>query len=190
MSSQEGITVMALRVRNISAILLIISVVLQRVTVFMWSGRNVLKWSVEMPTFLHWERGSMIAAFVVAALGISLLEIVLREAGETVLAHLGATAFLIGAVIGIIVEASVLSTQGPMPALTVVTVAVLFVAEAILGGSLVASNLLPAWIGWTVVVWNIGWLVVFAIAKPDDIYYPILHFFPLLLIGITLLVVH
>src|SRR5260221_13604492 len=143
MSSQEGITVMALRIRNISAILLIISVVLQGVTVFMWSGRNVLKWSVEMPTFLHWERGSMIAAFVIAALGMSLLEIVLREAGETVLAHLGATAFLMGAVIGIIVEASVLSAQGSMPALTVVMVAVLFVAEAIFGGALLATGLFP-----------------------------------------------
>src|SRR5258708_25638570 len=140
--SSQGAAVMALPVRNISAILLIISVVLQGVTVVMWSGRNVLKWSVEMPTYLHWERGSMIAAFVIAALGISLLEMVLREAGETVLAHLGATAFLIGAVIGIIVEASVLSAQGTEPpALTLVMVAGLFVAEAILGGSLVASGL-------------------------------------------------
>lgn len=177
-----------LDVRAISAILLIVSVALQGVTVFLWSGRNVLKWAVKTPTYLNWERGSMIAAFVIAALGVSLLEIVLRDAGAIVLAHLGTTAFLIGAVIGIVVEASFLSTQGSIPALTVVIVAVLFVAEAILGGGLLASSLLPAWIGWTVVGWNIGWLVVLSITRPRDIYYPVLHFFSPLLIGIALLV--
>jgi hypothetical protein len=173
---------------NVTAILLLVSFTLHFVTVFMWSGRNVLKWSVKMPTYLNWERGSMIAAFVVAALSMSLLERVLGEAGETVLAPLGATAFLIGAVIGIIVEAAYLSAQGSIPALTVVLVVVLFVAQAILGGALVASSLLPAWVGWTVVGWNLGWLVILSAARPRDIYYPVLHFFPLLLIAIALLV--
>ncbi len=181
---------MALTVRETSAILLIVGVTLQGITVFMWNGRNLLKWSVKMPVYLNWERGSMIAAFVVTALGMSLLEIALREAGETILAHLGATAFLIGAVIGIVVEASFLSEGVSMPALMVAMVAVLFVAQAILGGALLASSLLPAWIGWTVVVWSIGWLIVLPIVSPRDIYYPILHFFPPLLIGVMLLVVH
>jgi hypothetical protein len=93
-------------------------------------------------------------------------------------------------VIGIIVEASFLSKQGGVPALTVVMVAVLFVAEAILGTGLLASSLLPAWIGWMVIGWNIGWLGILFLARPRDIYYPIIHFCPLLLIGITLLVIH
>jgi hypothetical protein len=177
-------------VRNMCAILLIVSVALQGVTVFMWSGRNPLKWPIKTPTYLQWERGSMIAAFVTAALGISLLEMVLCAAGETVLGHLGATAFLIGAVIGIVVEASFLSPPSSMPALLVVMVAVLFVAEAILGAGLLVSSLLPAWIGWTVVGWNIGWLVILSVARPRDLYYPVLHFFPPLLIGISLLAVH
>jgi hypothetical protein len=75
-------------VRNMCAILLIVSVALQGVTVVMWSGRNPLKWSIKTPTYLQWERGSMIAAFVTAALGMSLLEMVLGAAGETVLGHL------------------------------------------------------------------------------------------------------
>ena len=68
--------------RNVCTILLIVSVTLQGVTVFMWTGRNMVKWSVKIPTYHHWERGSMIAAFVTAALGMSLLEVVLGEAGE------------------------------------------------------------------------------------------------------------
>jgi hypothetical protein len=175
--------------RNVSAIVLLIAFVFHFVTVFMWSGRNVLKWSVKLPTYLYWERGTMIAAFVIAAMGISLLENVLQDAGETILAPLGAVAFLIGAVVGIIVESSYLSSQNSIPALTVVMVVVLFVAQAILGGALIASSLLPAWIGWTLVVWNLGWLGLFSLVRPRDIYYPVLHFFPLLLIGIALFVV-
>ncbi len=157
---------MGLSERNVSAILLIIGVALQLVTVFMWNSRNVLKWSVKMPAYLNWERGSMIAAFVVAAMGVSLLETVLGDAGETILAPMGAIAFLIGAVIGIIVEASYLSSQNSIPALTVVLVVVLFLAQAILGGALLASRLLPMWIGWTVVGWNIGWLILLSAARP------------------------
>ncbi len=179
-----------LSVRNICAILLIVSSALDLISNLMYTGRDKLKWFVGTPTYVKWERGALIAAFVIAALGVALFEIVLREAGETILARLGATAFLIGAVIGIVVEASFLSEGVSMPALMVAMVAVLFVAQAILGGALLASSLLPAWIGWTVVVWSIGWLIVLPIVSPRDIYYPILHFFPPLLIGVMLLVVH
>ena len=41
-------------------------------------------------------------------------------------------------------------------------------------------------VGWTMVVWNVGWLVLLPIVSPGDLYYPILHAIPLLLIGIPL----
>jgi hypothetical protein len=73
-----------------------------------------------------------------------------------------------------------------MLALVDVMVALLFVADLILGGALLKSGLVPAWITWTLIVWNIGWLVVLPIVSPADIYFPLPHFIPLLLIGIPL----
>jgi hypothetical protein len=43
-----------------------------------------------------------------------------------------------------------------------------------------------AWIGWTMLAWNLGWLIVLPLVSPGDRYYPILHFVPLLLIGVPL----
>ena len=179
-----------LTMRRVSEILLIGSFVLHLVGVFMFNGRNV--WFAETRAYLNWERGLFMAAFLVSALGVSLLEIVLREIDASalvaVLARLGATAFLIGATVAIVTEAASISGQSSVGALLVVMVVVLFVAEAILGGALLRSGILPAWVGWTVVVWNIGWLVVLPIVSPRDIYYPVLHFIPLLPVGITALV--
>ena len=177
-----------LTVRNICAILLIVSSTLDLISNLMYTGRDKLKWFVETPTYVKWERGALIAAFVIAALGVALLEIVLREAGETILARLGATAFLIGAVVAIVAEGQSLSGATSTSALEVIMVVVLFVAEAILGAALLTSGLLPAWVGWTMVAWNMGWLIVLPIVTPRNIYFPALHFL-LWLIGIMLLVV-
>lgn len=186
------VTETSLTMCRVSGILLIGSFVLQMVGVVMFNGRNLFDWFAETRAFLSWERGMFMAAFLVSALGVSLLELVLREVDAPalvpVLARLGATAFLIGATVAIVTEAASLSGQSATGALVVAMVVVLFVAEAILGGAFVRSGVLPAWVGWTVVVWNIGWLIVLPIVSPGDIYYPILHFIPLLPIGITVLV--
>jgi hypothetical protein len=79
-----------------------------------------------------------------------------------------------------------LSGQDALPPLMVVMVVLLLVAEAILGAALLSSRLVPTWISWTTMAWNIGWLMVLPIVSPTDIYYPILHFVPLVLIGIPL----
>jgi hypothetical protein len=41
-------------------------------------------------------------------------------------------------------------------------------------------------VGWTMVVWNVSWLMLLPIVSPGDLDYPILHAIPLLLIGIPL----
>ncbi len=170
---------------RVSGILLIVAFVLNIGGVVLFNA-VMFEWVVETPILLAWERGLFIAAFVVAALGVAVLEMVLRETGAAVLARLGTTAFLIGAVAALVAEAAFLSGLGDMTPLLVVMVVVLFGAEALLGGALLSSGLVPAWIGWTIVVWNIGWLVVLPVISPGDLYYPILHAIPLLLIGISL----
>jgi hypothetical protein len=48
----------------------------------------------------------------------------------------------------------------------------------------------PGWVGWGVVAWNIGLLIVLVGFSPGgDIYYPAAHFLPLVFIGVVLLVI-
>jgi len=173
--------------RRTSAILLIVAFVPNMGGVVLFSGSQFFGWFVDSPTLLAWERSMLIAAYVAAALGVALLENILREtAGAAVLARLGATTFLMAAVVALVVEATFLGGRASTTRLVYVMVVLLYVAEAILGAALLSSGAVRAWIGWATLAWNIGWLVVLPIVSPGDIYYPILHFVPLLLIGIVL----
>ncbi|HEY5987698.1 MAG TPA: hypothetical protein VIV12_15180, partial [Streptosporangiaceae bacterium] len=80
------------------------------------------------------------------------------------------------------------------PALMVVAVLLLFGAGALLGAAILASRLVPAWVGWAAVIWNVAWPAVLPtlwgvlpIVSPGDLYYPVLHAIPLLLISIPLI---
>jgi hypothetical protein len=119
-------------------------------------------------------------------LGVAVLESALHQTVRTVLGRLAATSFLIAAVLAIIAESSFLTRGTGQTALVVVMVMALLFAEAILGWSLIGSGVASSWIGWVVLFWNLGWLAVLVGWVPDDLYYPILHFLPLLLIGIGL----
>ena len=94
-------------VGRLSGILLIGSFILNMGGVLLFSGHNTYGWFDETPTSLRWERRLFIAAYVVATLGVALLELSLREAsaGAAVLARLGATAFLM-AVGALVAEAA------------------------------------------------------------------------------------
>jgi hypothetical protein len=172
--------------RTTSGALLIVSFVLHLGGVLLFSANFYGLYIDKTPTYLIWERGLFMAAYIAAAPAITLLEIVLSEAGAAVLGRMAATAFVMAAVLALVAEAASLSQQGAMAALVVVMVVLLFIAEAILGGALLKCGVLPAWIGWTMIAWNIGWLLVLPIVSPADMYYPLLHFIPLLLIGVPL----
>jgi hypothetical protein len=175
----------AFTVRTTSGILLIVSFVLHLGGVLLFTAK-FYGWYIETRTYLIWERGLFMAAYAAAAPAVALLEIVLRDAGAAVLARLAATVFVMAAVLALVAEAASLSQQGSIAALVVVMVVLLFIAEAICGGALLKCGVVPAWIAWTMIAWNIGWLLVLPIVSPADIYYPILHFLPLLLVGIPL----
>jgi hypothetical protein len=53
--------------------------------------------------------------------------------------------------------------------------------------SLLQSRMIPSWIGWTTLVWNIAWLVALPVVSPTGIYFPVLHHVLPLVIGIALL---
>lgn len=155
----------------------------------LFTGRAILKWpAAQSQNFLYWERGFVMAAILLAALGFVLLAGLLGEAGDRILPPVGQTVFLIGAVLCLAVEAFSLSRQEYAYAPTVVFILLVFLGEAAFGGAILRSGLLPAWVGWVTVIWNLAWLVILPIARPQDMYYPWLFYTAPLVIGIMLLV--
>jgi hypothetical protein len=172
--------------RRVSGGLIIIAFILHLGAVVLFNGREFLNWFDGTPALFAWERGLLIAAYGAAALGVAVLESALHPTVRGVLGRLACTGFLIAAVLAIIAETSFLSGDTAQTALVVVMVIAFFLAEVILGWSLIGSGVASPWIGWVVLLWNLGWLALLVAVVPDDLYYPILHFLPLLLIGIGL----
>jgi hypothetical protein len=140
--------------------------------------------------YFVWERSFFLAAVVLTAIGFVLLEGYLRNTNGSVLARTGATAYLFGGILGVAAEALTLSTGFDEPhflALINIYVVLAFLAQAAIGGALLQSGLLAAWIGWVTILWNLGCLVVLPVITPDDIYFPIFHHLMPLLIGSALL---
>ena len=141
------------------------------------------------PGYYQWERGSIVSGFITLALGLAGLSSLLRLAGDPLLAEVGLTAFVIGAVVLSVAEVSWLTTAG-LPdgltgALVRIFVVLAFLSQGAFGAALLQTGLLPGWLGWITIVWNIGWLVV--LFRVPDPYYPVLHLqFPVLA-GILLL---
>ena len=154
----------------------------------LFTGRVILKWeAAQSQGYLYWERGLVMAAILVVALGLVLLERLLEAAGDRILAPLGMTIFLIGTVLVIAAEAFGLSHQKYEYAPIVVFVILAFLGEVASGASILRSGFLPAWVGWTTVIWNLAWLIILPIARPQDMYYPWLFYVAPELIGILLL---
>jgi hypothetical protein len=142
------------------------------------------------PGYYQWERGFIVSGYIALALGLAGFSSLLRQAGDPLLSHLGFTAYGMGAVVLTFVEVSWLTGAG-LPdgltgALVRIFVALAFLSHAAYGAALLQTGLLPGWLGWTTVIWNIGWLVVLFRAR--DPYYPILHLELPVLAGILLLV--
>jgi hypothetical protein len=169
--------------------LLVFSGIVFLVGGFLYTGRAIFNWPVgQTHPYLIWERGFVMAAILTATLGLTLLERLLESAGDGVLAPSGWVIFLIGAVVVIVAEAFFISQRTQAYAPVVVFVALAFLGQALFGAALLRTGLLPAWIGWATILWSIFWLVALPIARPQDMYYPWLHYVAPLLIGVSLLV--
>ncbi len=58
--------------------------------------------------------------------------------------------------------------------------------QAAIGAALVRIGLTAAWVSWVTIIWNAGFLLIFIIARPREVYYPAIHFFAPLVIGLGL----
>jgi hypothetical protein len=172
--------------RRVSGLLLLLAFVLNLGGVVMYAAGTEYGWVGETPTYHAWERALFMSSYAAAALGTAVLEPALAEAGAAILGRLAAVAFPMAASVALVMEAVGMDGAEPY-ALIVVAVLLLFGAEALLGAAVLASRLVPAWVGWAAVVWNVAWPAILPILSPGDPYYPILHAIPLLMISIPLI---
>lgn len=156
--------------------------------VSLFLGRNGVQGSAPRSAALFvWERGSIVTAVVLTALGLTLLDAHLQGTGGRVMARLGAGAYLFGAVLLVTAEATRLPQGEASYPLIVVYVMLALLGQAAVGAAVVQGGLLPAWIGWTTIVWNLAWLIILPLVTPGDVYFPVLHHLMPLLIGACLL---
>ncbi|MFN2279538.1 MAG: hypothetical protein ACK2UR_18125 [Candidatus Promineifilaceae bacterium] len=137
--------------------------------------------------YLYLERGLVMAAMLTAALGLVLLAQLLESAGDSVLSSMGMALFLIATVLIVAAETFSLGRQEGLYPTIVVSVILAFIGQALFGLSILRTGYLPAWVGWTAVIWNLAWLIILPVARRQDMYYPWLHYVAPLVIGIALL---
>ena len=98
----------------------------------MFTGRAIFKWpSAQSQGYLYWERGLVMACFVVSALGFVLLDRLLEAAGDRVLAPTGMAIFLIGTVLVLAAESFALGRQEAAYAPIVAFVVLAFIGQAV-----------------------------------------------------------
>jgi hypothetical protein len=173
---------------RIGSTLFVLSSFLSLSGVMLWTGRNMWDWPVsESAGYLIWERGFFLGAIVAVVLGLALLADGLMTKGDPIAARLGYVTYLIAGVLGLVAESYLISGREPLYALIVVHVVMAFLGQTALGVSLLITKGLPAWIGWSTIVWNLAFLVLLSTISSADVYYPIVHHVMPLLIGIAYL---
>lgn len=182
MLSNQGISE-----RTAAASLLVLSFMIFFVAGVLFTGRALWKWEIKnLSTYMLWERSLVIVPTVTTSLGLVLLSDLLNAGGDTFLARLGTTAYLFGAVLVVSAETSFVS-KGEWNSVQVILYVILaLLGQAAIGAALLQIGLAAAWVGWVTIIWNVGFLLIFIIARPREVYYPAIHFFPPLVIGLGL----
>ncbi|MCZ7554729.1 MAG: hypothetical protein M5U05_19500 [Anaerolineales bacterium] len=174
--------------RSVAASLLILGFAVFGVSGMLFTGRAIWKWPIgQTAAYLRWERSFVIAAVLATALGLTLLEDMLDEAGASGFAPVSLVTYLIGAVVLVVAETTFLSSRDWVYSQVVIYVVLAFLAQAGFGVCLLQTGLVAEWVGWLTIVWNLGWLVVLSLASPRNVYYPAFHHAAPLLIGLSLL---
>jgi hypothetical protein len=174
--------------RRIAGILLIMCGVVFAVGGILYTERAIWKWpAAQTGSHLIWERGWVVAAALINVLGFVLLESLLGNAGDAIMARPALTVYVIGTAVLVAAEGSFLNHQEWVYPQVVLYVVLALLAQAAFGVALLRTGLVPAWAGWATIVWNLGWLAAFTVIRPHDIYYPALHHVAPLIIGIALL---
>lgn len=159
----------------------------------------------EHPRPWRWATISFIGAILVTLFGLDLLSGLLRDAGDPGFSEVGLLAFAFGAMLWVIVLAARLAVDpwagkelaatGAIPdvytalstwngALFAIFSYLAFGGVLAFGGAILATNLLPHWLGWATIIYSLGGLAIHTITH-DSL--PVMHHMMPLIIGIMLL---
>jgi len=159
----------------------------------------------EHPRPWFWATVSFIGAILVTLFGLGLLANLLRAGGDPGFADVGLLAFAVGAVLWVIHlterltvhpwAGNELKATGAIPdvytalsawtwAMFVIFTILAFGGMMAYGGAILATNLLPQWLGWAAIIYSAAGLVILAFTR-DAL--PIMHHLTPFVIGIVLL---
>ena len=159
----------------------------------------------EHPRPWFWATISFIGAILVTLFGLCLLAGLLHDAGDPGFSDVGLLAFAVGAVLWVIHLAerltvhpwagNELASKGAIPdvftalsawtwAMFVIFTILAFGGVMAFGGAILATNLLPHWLGWAAIIYSAMGLAILAITR-DAL--PIMHHLMPLVFGIVLL---
>jgi hypothetical protein len=157
--------------------------------VMFWARNGMAGQQAPSFAYLALERGFVMAAAVITAIGLLLFAAIVGDAHGAALlpTRLAAATYALATALLLVGELGMLRSGRFPYALVVAYVVLAFLAQAALGVILLRTGFLPAWIGWAAIAWNIAWLVALVIVSPGDIYFPVLHHVIPLLAGIILL---
>ncbi len=154
----------------------------------LYTGRAIWQWpKAQTQGYLYWERGLVITAILVSTMGFVLLSRLLDSAGDRIFAPLAMLLILVSTVLVVTAETYNLSQRQWISAAVYVFIYLSLLGQAAFGVSILRVGFLPAWVGWATIVWGLAWMIILPIARPEDMYYPWLHYVVPLLIGIVLL---
>jgi len=147
-----------------------------------------------------------ISGLIVTLLGLALLTLLLRDAGDATFSSLALVALLFGGVLmaiylafplgagpvaaqetirtGVVPDFYVQLTLGTQPLFVIYTI-LAFSALAVYGGAVLSTRVLPHWVGWLSIVYGLAGLVLAGFTAGNVP--PFLHYLMPILIGVLLL---
>ena len=174
--------------RTIAASLLVLTFATFEIGGILFTGRAMLNWQIEdRAAHMRWERSFVILPTVLTMLGLVLLADLLHAAGDTFLAQLGMATYLFGAAQVVVAETTFVHNDDWNYPQVVAYVVLALLAQAAFGVALLQTGLVPTWVGWMTLLWNLGYLLIILIVRPREVYYPAIHFVAPIIIGLTLL---
>jgi hypothetical protein len=172
--------------QRLAASLLLLSCLIFLVAGLLFTARVI--WALpigQSELFLRWERGTVVAAFLVSLLGFGLLEEILRSAGDIGIARMALLIYIISTAVLGVAEMNELARR-PVFSQIVLHIVLAYLGQAAFGLALLRTGYLARWIGWAAIIWPIGALIIVPIVLGNDIYFPWLFYVVPLIIGIGL----
>ncbi|MBI1281526.1 MAG: hypothetical protein GC179_25595 [Anaerolineaceae bacterium] len=175
--------------RTAAVSLFVLSFMVFMVAGILFTGRAMSKWNIQnLARYVIWERALVIVSTVTTSLGLVLLNDILTIGGDKFLGLLGTTAYLLGAVQVVSAETAFISKSEWNYPQVIVYVILALLGQTAIGVAMLQTGFAAAWVGWLTVIWNVLFLIIFIVLRPRDVYYPVIHFFVPLLIGLILAV--